>query len=179
MADPTKLSLGAGVLKYALIGTAEPNDLVSPWPTGWVEPGYTHEGSDFEYELETEPVEVAEEVDRVGTEPTGRIIRVKFILAEITATNLRRSWNGGTISTGSGFVTIEPPAIENMGRAMYGWQSRDGQERWVFRQCFNGGTSTVPRRKGAEKAGIGFELNLEKPTGVTPFKVILASPARA
>ena len=175
MGDPTKLALGAGKLKFALPGVAEPTALVSPWPAGWVDPGYTHEGSDFSYEVTTEAVEVAEEVDRVGTEVTGRTIQVSFILAEITATNLRRAWNGGTITTGSGFVVIEPPPVELLTRAQYGWESRDGQERWVFRQCLNGGTVGIQRRKGSAKAGIGFQLNLEKPPGVTPFKVILAS----
>jgi len=179
MGNPSALSLGAGTLKNALIGTAEPTDLVTAWPAGWVDLGYTHEGSDFSYELETEPVEVAEELDRVSTEPTGRIIMVKFVLAEITATNLKKSLNGGTITSGSGFVTFEPPAIDAITKYMYGWQSRDAQERWVFRQCLSGGTVEINRRKGADKAGIAFELFCEKPAGVTPFKAIFVSPGRA
>lgn len=179
MGNPTAISLGAGSLKYALLGTQEPSDLTSAWPTGWVDLGYTHEGSRFSYELATDPVEVAEELDPVSITPTGRTITVSFILAEITATNLRRALNGGTIAVGSGFVTFEPPGITAVTRAMYGWQSDDLQERWVFRQCLSAGTVEVNRQKGADRAGFAFELNLEKPAGVQPFKAIFVSPGRA
>lgn len=179
MGNPNAISLGPGKLKYALLGSPEPTDLVSAWPGAYVDLGYTHEGSDFSYELETENVEVEEELDPLRVVPTGRVIQVKFVLAEITATNLKRALNGGTIVSGSGYVTFEPPAIGSEQRAMYGWESDDGQERWVFRQCFSGGTVEMSRRKGADKAGIAFELTAEKPAGVQPFKVIMASPARA
>jgi len=104
--------------------------------------------------------------------PTGIVTQVKFVLAQMTARNLQLACNGGTILTGSGFVTFDPPPAGVPTRYMYGWQSDDSQERWIFRQCLNGGTATVARKKGADKAGISFELNLEKPSGVQPFRVI-------
>jgi hypothetical protein len=177
--NPSALSLGPGTLYTAQLLSTEPSDLVTAWPAAWAALGYTHEGNDWSYQLNTEGVDVAEELDFVRIVPTGRVIQVKFVLAEITATNLSRALNGGTIVTGSGFVTYEPPAFGTEIRKMYGWQSDDGQERWVFRQCMSGGTVEMGRKKGAAKAGIAFELNLEKPTGVQPFKVIMASPARA
>ena len=179
MPNPNQISLGPGVLKVAPLLSAEPTDLVTAWPAAWAEPGYTFEGSEVSYQLNTAPVEVAEELDPLFVVPTGRIIQVKFTVAQITALNLQRAYNGGTIITGSGFVTFEPPAAGVPTRLMFGWESDDHQERWVFRQCLNGGTSSTPRRKGADKAGIGFELNLEKPAGVQPFKVILDSTRAA
>jgi hypothetical protein len=179
MGNPSTISLGPGKLKYALLGTTEPSDLVSAWPVGWVDLGYTHAGSVFNYQLNTEDVEVAEELDPLRVVPTGRKITVEFILAEITATNFKRSLNGGIITAGSGFVFFEPPAFGTETRAMYGWESDDVQERMVYRQCFSNGQVSVQRQKGANKAGIPLTLNLEKPAGVQPYRHYLVSPARA
>lgn len=179
MGNPSAISLGPGHLKIAAIGSPEPGDLVTPWPIAWTDLGYTFEGSDFSYQLNTEDVTVAEELDPIVVTPTGRVIMVKFTLAEITATNLKRALNGGTITVGSGFVTFDPPPFTSMTRYMYGWESDDLQERWVFRQCFSTGTVDTQRRKGAAKAGFPFEVRCEKPAGVQPFKSIFASPARA
>lgn len=179
MPNPNQISLGPGVLKIAPLLSSEPADLATAWPAAWTDLGYTHEGSDFSTQLNTAPVEVAEELYPLVVVPTGIVTQVKFVLAQITALNLQRANNGGTIITGSGFVTFEPPAPGSPTRYMYGWESDDHQERWVFRQCLNGGTSTMTRRKGADKAGIGFELNLEKPAGVQPFKVIMSDTRAA
>jgi hypothetical protein len=179
MGNPNAISLGPGTLRIADLGSTEPTDLTTAWPAAWVELGYTFEGNQWSYELAVEPVEVAEELDPIRYATTGRVIKVGFTLAEITATNLKRALNGGTIVTGSGFVTYEPPAFATETRKMYGWESDDAQERWVFRQCLSAGTVETSRRKGADKAGFPFELNCEKPAGVQPFKTIFASPARA
>lgn len=178
MGNPAATSLGPGLLYTAPLGTTEPADLVSAW-TGWAALGYTFDGNVFRYKLNVDPVEVAEELDPVRYAPTGRVTKVTFTLAEITATNVKRALNGGTITTGSGFVTYDPPAPGTEVRAMYGWQSDDGQERWIFRQCISSGDIEISRKKGADKAGIPFELNLEKPVGLQPFRVIEISPARA
>src|SRR5262245_6724401 len=170
--NPSQISLGPGVLKVAALGSTEPTDLVSAWAAAWVDLGYTFEGSEFSNELNTANVEVAEELYPLAVVPTGIVTQVKFVLAQMTARNLRLACNGGTILTGSGFVTFDPPPAGVPTRYMYGWQSDDSQERWIFRQCLNGGTATVARKKGADKAGISFELNLEKPSGVQPFRVI-------
>ena len=173
MGNPNQISLGPGLLKVAPLGSAEPTDLVSSWPAAFADIGYTHEGNEFSYQLNTAPVEVAEELDPLFVVPTGRVIQVKFIAAQITAKNLQRAYNGGVITTGSGYVYFDPPGAGVVTRYMFGWQSDDNQERWIFRQCLNGGTSTTPRKKGADKAGIGYELNLEKPASGQPFRVIL------
>lgn len=179
MGNPNAISLGPGILKTAPLLSTEPTDLTTAWPAAWVDLGYTQEGSEFSYELATARVEVAEELDALAVVPVGRTILVKFVLAEITATNLLRALNGGTITAGSGFVTYDPPAASAVVRRMYGWQSDDTQERWVFRQCLSGGTVAISRKKGADNAGIAFELNAEKPAGVQPFKAIMVSPGRA
>jgi hypothetical protein len=177
--NPNQISLGPGLLKVAPLLSAEPTDLATAWPAAWTDLGYTFEGSEFSNQLNTAPVEVAEELYPLVVVPTGIVTQVRFVLAQITAQNLARACNGGTITTGSGFVLFDPPAPGSPVRYMYGWQSDDGQERWIFRQCLNGGTSSMTRRKGADKAGIGFELNLEKPASVQPFRVIFADTRNA
>jgi hypothetical protein len=153
MGNPNAISLGAGKLKYAPLGTTEPSDLVTAWVSGWVDLGYTHDGNQFSYALDTDKVEVAEELDPLQIVPTGRAIQVKFILAEITASNLKRALNGGTITTGSGFVTFDPPTITGAVRAMYGWESDDLQERWIFRQCLSRSTvRRAPTRPGSRSS---------------------------
>lgn len=179
MGNPDAISTGPGVLRIANIGTTEPVDLVSAWPAGWGLLGYTHEGHTFGYQLNVDPVEVEEELDPVRYVPTSRTTKVEFMLAELTATNLRRAYNGGTLTAGAGFVTLEPPAFGQEVRFQYGWESDDAQERMVWRKCLSSGNVQIQRRKGPRKAGIPFELNLEKPAGLQPFKHIMISPGRA
>lgn len=178
---PETISLGPGYLYIAVLGTPEPTDLTTPWATvssSWVHLGYTSEGSEFTYEMTSENVEVAEELDPVAIALTGRNMGVGFALAQITATNLKYAMNGGTITAGTGIVTFEPPDLGEETSVMLGFESEDHEERWVYRQCLNQGSIGVPRRKGADKSLINCEFKLTKPTGVKPFKAILASPTR-
>jgi len=176
------ISLGPGYLYIGPIGTVEPTDLTTASTTvdaGWVALGYTKEGSQFSYQLDTDKVEVAEELDPIKTAVTARTAKVSFSLAEVTATNLKRAMNGGTVTTGTGIVTFEPPDLGAEVRTMLGFESEDHQERWVFRQCFSDGEVSIERRKGADNATIAVEYELEKPTSARIFKAIMASPGRA
>lgn len=177
--NPDAISTGPGVLRYAELGVTEPVGLVAAWPAGWVTLGYTHQGHTFSWQLEVEGVDVEEELDMVRYVPTGRTGKVEFILAEITARNLKLALAGGIVTTGSGYVDVEPPDFGTEKRYQYGWESDDAQERMVWRKCMQGGEISIERRKGAEKAGIPFELNLEKPAGLRPFKHTFVTPGRA
>lgn len=98
-------------------------------------------------------------------------------MAENTVRNLTLAMNGGTVTV-SGTApdevyTYEPPEPGTEERRMLLFESEDGQERWVFRRVFQGGSVTMARRKGAEKATISVEFRLEKPTaGGAPFIAI-------
>lgn len=177
--DSTLLSLGAGTLFSALLGTTEPSDLSAAWPSGWVDLGYTHEGSQMGVNFSIDPVLVAEKVGPVRFEITDRTIVVKFILAQNTASNMQRMHNGGLVSTGTGIVVFEPPEFSEITRRMYGFQSSDGQERVVWRRCLSAGSAEVERRKGATKTGIPMELYLEDPGGTTRQYKHIYSQARA
>jgi hypothetical protein len=176
------LALGPGYLYIAPIGTTEPTDLATAWASvsaAWAALGYTEDGSQFNYQLNTDQVTVAETLDPIQNTPTGRTMSVEFILAEITATNLKRAFNGGTITSGTGCVYFEPPDLGTEVRAMIGFESEDHTERWLYRQCFNNGQIQMPRRKGNANATIPVTFLLEAPaTGLRPFRAIMGAPAR-
>lgn len=180
MGNPRNVTLGAGTIFAAPLGTAEPVDLATAWAAAWGEIGYTEEGNTFSYELSNERIEVAEELDAVKIATTGRNIKVAFSHAELTLENLARALNGGAIvadaaAGGPNFSTYTPPELGAETRIMLGWESEDGEERWVFRQCFQTGNVEVARKKAPNKALIPVEFTLEKPAGVPPFKTIFAT----
>lgn len=180
MANTNAISLGPGTLKTAVLGSLEPASLTAPWDGAWVDLGYTHEGHTFTFATDVEEVEVAEELMPILYTSVKQTGTVEFMLAEITATNLSRALNGGTILTPGGYVTFEPPTLGQEVRRMYGWESTDAQERFVWRRCLNSGDVAIQRRKGSDKAGIPFSLNLEVPgVGIKPFKYWASTPDRA
>lgn len=179
--NPANLALGPGSLYAAVLGTPEPTDLTTPWATvsaAWIALGYTEEGSTFNYSVDSENVEVAEELDPIAVALTSRELSISFALAEITAANLKLALNGGTITSGTGIVTFEPPDLGEETRLMLGWESEDHTERWVYRKCLQVGGIEMSRAKGAAKATIGCEFKLERPAAAKSFKAMLAT-ARA
>jgi hypothetical protein len=171
--QPTEVRTGPGRLYIAPVGSTEPTDLTTAWAAAWVDLGYTEEGHSFSSSPSFDPVEVAEEVDPISYEMTGREMTVGFTLAQVTATNLSRALNGGTITTGTGIVTIEPPDPGDEVRVALGWESLDGQERWVWRKCMQTGNVEIARRKAPAKASIPCTFMCEIVAGGTkPFKAI-------
>lgn len=179
MGNPAAISTGPGILFIASGGSAEPTDLITAWPSAWTNLGYTKEGNTYSHQPKVAAIEVAEEFYPIGYVTEAYESMVKFKLAENTASNLKRALNGGTITVGSGFVTFEPPAPGAEVRVMIGFQSQDGQERVVFRQCFQQGAIETDRKKGADYATIPVEFKLEKPAGLQPWKHMFKSPDRA
>lgn len=181
MGNVNALALGPGTLYTAVLGTPEPASLTAPFDAAIAALGYTFEGHTFTFTTETEEVEVAEEKMPVDDVPTKQVGTVEFILAEVTATNLQRAQNGGTIVSAGSYVTFEPPGPDDVPVArMYFWQSTDSTERMVWRKCKNAGDMEMNRRKGADKAGIPFELKLLAPgAGIKAWKWWGALPDRA
>lgn len=171
---PTNVKVGPGRLWFAPVGTTEPVDLSTAPDAAWVPVGYTNEGSSFSASINTEGVEVAEEIDMISYEVTGREMTVEFAMAEVTAGNVSKAFNGGTITTGTGIVTFEPPEPGDEVRVAILWESQDGEERWVFRKALQSGDVNIQRQKAPNKATIPVSFRLEKPNGATPFKAIFA-----
>jgi hypothetical protein len=171
------LSLGPGRLFYAPIGTPLPVDLADALDTAFKAIGYTEEGSEFSYELSSDPVEVAESLDPLFHRTTGRNGGLTFAMAENTVRNLTLAFNGGVVTrTTSGAVKYSPPEPGTEVRRSLVWQSEDGEERWVYPQVFQGGSVSMARRKGSSKATIPVDFRLEKPAvGGPPFSAYYAN----
>lgn len=157
-----------GKLYIAPLLTAEPATVSAAWPAGWVPMGYTDEGSAFNYEISTDNVEVAEELDVLARVTTGRDASIEFALAEITYRNLTIAFNGGIV-LGDGLEwEFEPPDLGNETRVMVGWDAMptvaSNDLRIIFRQCLQGGSLGLENRKGATKSTIAANFQLEKPS---------------
>ena len=168
-----------GKLFIAPIGSTEPDDTTSPWAAAWVPLGYTDEGSAFNYEVTTDNVEVAEELDVLARVTTGRDASVEFALAEITKRNLTIAFNGGIVPGDGLEWEFEPPDLGNEARVMIGWDASpnvaNNDLRIIFRQCLQGGSIGLENRKGATKSTISANFQLEKPTGGKKLLRILGS----
>lgn len=168
-----------GKLFIAALGTPEPITVTEAWPAGWVPLGYTDEGSAFNYEISTDNVEVAEELDVLARVTTGRDASIEFALAEITYRNLTIAFNGGII-LGDGLVwEFEPPDLGNEQRVMVGWDAMptvaSNDLRIIFRQCLQGGSLGLENRKGATKSTIAANFQLEKPSDGSKLLKIMGS----
>lgn len=166
-----------GKLYIAPLGTVEPTTAVAAWGAGWVPMGYTDEGSAFNYEVSTDNVEVAEELDILARVTTGRDASVEFALAEITKRNLTIAFNGGIVLGDGAAWSFEPPDLGDETRVMIGWDAHrnvaSNDLRMIFRQCLQGGSIGLENRKGATKSTIAANFQLEKPaTGLKILKIM-------
>jgi len=168
-----------GKLYIASVGTTEPTTVTAAWPTGWVPLGYTDEGSAFNYEISTDNVEVAEELDILARVTTGRDASVEFALAEITYKNLVIAFNGGIVEGDGMAWSFEPPDLGDEERVMLGWDAlpvvANNDLRVIFRQCLQGGSLGLENRKGATKSTIAANFQLEKPTSGAKLLKILGA----
>lgn len=168
-----------GKLFIAPLGTTEPTTTTAAWPAGWVPLGYTDEGSAFNYEISTDNVEVAEELDVLARVTTGRDASIEFALAEITYRNLTIAFNGGIIVGDGTAWSFEPPDLGNETRVMIGWDAMPtvgaNDLRIIFRQCLQGGSLGLENRKGATKSTIAANFQLEKPANGAKLLKIMGS----
>lgn len=179
-----------GYLFWAPLGTALPTNTVAgskftdAWAAPWVSLGATEEGSTFSAELEIEAVTVAEFFDPITYRTTGRSQNFAFGLTDWTLTQVKRVFNGGTLTVVSGTGATQlnkyvPPAAGAEVRAMLGWESLDSTVRLVCYQTINAGTIEMAFKKAPDKAILPCEFRLEKPTSTEPFEFYTAGTARA
>ena len=177
---------GPGYLRTGPLDAVEPTNLVDTWESfdpRWILLGYTETGSEFNYALATGEVVVAEELDPVFVSTTGRTASVVFNMAELTASHLTLAMNGSPLdidTSDPAHVIVEPPDLGREQRYMFGFESEDHSERWIYRQCFQSGTLKIARAKGNTVATIAATFSLEKPsTGKRLFAAIIEpGPAR-
>lgn len=172
----TELAIDPGLLYVAPIGTTEPTastDLAAAsLPSAWREIGYTEDGSVFKYDVKSEKIEVAEELDPIASMITSRSGTLEFKMAQAARRNLALALNTGASAVNDA-TTIEPPAPSAMVRVMLLHVSNDaGDVRGtLFRQCFNVGGLELDFSKAPKKTLMPVMFDLEKPTGKTSFKV--------
>lgn len=167
--DPNTISIGAGSLYIAPLGTAEPVTLTAAWVSGWINLGYTEKGTTFTRGVTATDVDVAEEFYAVAKTITAYTGTVDFALSQITATNLSYCFNGGTVTTSATDVQFDPPAAGTETYTMLGWQSNSGDERYVWRKCLQTGATATSRQKVLPQALLPVQFNIVKPTGLQPF----------
>lgn len=167
--NPNAVRVGPGKLYVAALESAEPPDLVTAWPGAWTLLGYTEEGSEFVFEQTFEDVNVAEELDPILVLQTARRVLVNFASAEMTAANMQRALNGGTITTPGGIVKFEPPGVGDYTHIMLGWEAEDNMERFIFRKCLQTGSLNIARRRAPDKATLPMSFACTKPAGAATF----------
>jgi hypothetical protein len=182
------ISSDPGYLFWAPLASTEPTNTVvgsvftDAWPGAWLLLGATKEGSEFDWQIDTDKVEAAEFLDPLKYVSTGREGSIKFELMSMNATNVKRMLNGGTITvTGTTSTTLSvytPPAAGAEVRAMIGWESQDATERLICYQTINTGQVAISRKKGADVASLPVEFSLEIPAAGIPFKYSTAGVAR-
>jgi len=187
--DPTQIAVGAGVLKWAPLGTAEPaytaasGVFSTAWPAGWLDLGFTEDGHTFAVQQTVQDLTPEEEIWPVASYTTGMTGTVSFSLWYINVDTWNYALTGGaTAASGSGatLVTVfTPPRIGTERAAMLGWESDDGEERMIWRQVRNRANVQVPRKKAPNKSVIPCEFHLEKPAGAEPWSYVVAGTTRS
>lgn len=177
-----------GFLFWAPLGTAAPTMTVvgskftDAWPVGWINLGGTQEGTTFSYGTSFDGIEVAEFLLPIKQVTTGAEGSVSFNLADFTAANLKRVFNGGALTvTGTTTTTLTkftPPIAGAEVRAQIGWESLDGTVRWIVYQGVNGGTIEITSGRGTDYATLPVEISMEVPTSGVPFEIWTAGVAR-
>jgi hypothetical protein len=169
-----------GVLYVATLGTTEPTTVSSAWPAGWVQLGYTTDGSTFNYSTTVDPVNVAEEILPIAYAPSGGTASLEFATAETTKLAWSAACNAGLPAAGDGQNwTFEPPVFGNEVRVMFGWDASrtvaTNDLRFIWRKAIQGGTASVGNKKGATIASLSQTWNLEQPAGSARLFKILGS----
>lgn len=178
--NPLQLQLGSGRLLFAPVGAVEPTDVSTVWDAAWVEAGFTKDGTHHKYAQTIADAYVEESLDPVAGIVTQRKASIAFNLAQLTALNVKRAFNGGAITTASGISTFLPHGTGGEGYLAVGWESNANDERWVFRRCLNSAATDIPRRtKTADYAIVGAEFTAYGITGGLPFKVVYDAATRA
>lgn len=164
---PGNVDLGPGRLYYAPLGTAEPTNCSTALPSAWIALGYTDQGTEFTFDITSEAVEVAEELEPVSFEQTARRTRFTVAMAEMTKKRLALALGAGSGETDDSSV-FSPPAAGSITEVMFVWDSLDTpgatNRRWLFRRCSPSGTITTARRKAPQKALIQVTFDCARPS---------------
>lgn len=174
-----------GTVQGAAGGTVAGSVFTDAWPAAWIPWGVTREGSQFNYQINTSAVAVAEYLPPLAYVEDGVAIGVEFDVVEVTAKNFAYAINagGGGVTTVSGtgatlLSKLSPPQVGQSVRQMIGWENNAGTERAVYYQCLQSGSLAVARRKGANPASLPMTFAVEQPATGDPFNNWYAGTVR-
>lgn len=155
------------------------------WPVAWRAVGATEDGSEFNYEMSVEAIEVAELFNAVAYSPTGVTASIGFAMVDYTLQNLARAMNAPStnVTTASGTAAtlsskLAPPTPSQIKRRMIGWESLDHTLRFVAYQCLQGGSISSSFKKAPDKAAIATTWNIEQPAAGDSFNFWAAGTGR-
>lgn len=171
--DNAQIKTGPGKIYFAPIGSDLPAMTVTggvftdAWPVAWLEAGPTDSGIETGHSTDTDTIEVEESLYPVRVETTGKSDTVSFALVNDNPRTLKLALNGGTVvvtgTAGTTLTKYSPPLIGAETRVMIGWEANDSKTRVLFYQCFQQGSVSPARRKGANKVVYEMEFAVELP----------------
>lgn len=152
-----------GVLYWAPLSSVEPT-VASGTPSGaWTQIGFTEQGHDFDMNVSSTSLFVAEASDPVKIVNPQRESTVSFAMAEVTLANLKLALGGGTITGSSPNAKFEPLLNANDAqRVMLLWQSTDLSRMYIYRQAVQKGSVKVTHTK-AKLTTYTVQFGLEVP----------------
>src|SRR6266704_835939 len=149
--DAVAVKVGPGRLWLAPLGTTEPTTLTGALDAGFLDVGYTEQGTTFTFGTQTADIDVAEEFYPVDTVVTGKSVQLALTAAQDTAQNLYYAVNGGTITSVGGAWQVDPPVVGAEVKFMAVWE--DGvsaalnKRRFLFRKVTQSGDAAQAHQK--------------------------------
>lgn len=170
------VTLGAGWLYMAPLGTTEPADSVTALPSAWIALGYTEDGSELTFEQTNDKIMVAETNYPVRVVNSASSVKVKTAMAEPTLRNMKAALGGGTGGLNTA-LSLEMPT--DLTGIMLVHDSHEGtlttNRRKVLRECYPTGSVSSPFKKAPNKTVINVEFEAVLPSGQTS-PIILLKP---
>ena len=181
--------MGVGTLyigEFSLTGAAEPSDIsvnTTPQASAWTHTGFTSDGVTFTANQTFSKMRVDQVADAVGAKMTERAVTVATNLAQATLENVLYSLNTGTITTGSGFRSLEPEFDGDELQPTYRALIFDGfapatsagvvkRRRFLVRKVLSVETVGIPYKKGdITLVPVTFE-SFYVSTTLAPFKIV-------
>ena len=171
----SSVSLGPGHLWVGSLSATDPTDATTPLDASeddgadgkWVPIGYTDQGATFTYNVTSEPVEVAEELEEIARRRVRAETSIAFAMAETTARNLVLALNGGLVANPT---SIEPIDADEEQRVKLIHETVTGA-RWLFRKAYNTGGIEIQNQKAPAKRLIPVTFSIEKPDVGKPWVV--------
>lgn len=173
---PGKVLLGPGRIYIAAVSATDPANASAVLPSAsWTPLGYTEDGSEFTFEVSTEDVEVAEEIEAIKVVATGSSTSVTFEFAERTITNVAMALGLGATTTSG---PLEPSTTQTPIKIV--WDSDEApsaaNRRWLFRSCVPSGSVSFSQRKSPQKRSVPVTFRCSKASnGDASFKVFPSS----